>query len=260
MNTLLTRTEPLPLCAAYFGVMIDRLEASIQCDEGPAMHSVCWAVGLLADGELETLGAWVSPCDDESSVRRLFADLKDRGVEAVRFVVGPDALVSRVHALAAFPRARVLPSFESLLRQCLREVAPTHKGVVRGALRSVVDAESLHSVQDALSSFAAGPLGRRYAALVERWHRVMVDSSPFFALSPRHRRALSLVDGLVPEIHERVRRAHSRPGMLPSSSSVSALVEVALARIGHRLPSQTVPRRIGVVRYGGRPAAASLAA
>jgi putative transposase len=255
MNALLARTEPLPLCAAYFCVMIDRLETSIQCDEGPAMHSVHWAVGLLADGELETLGARVSPCEDMSAGRRLFADLKERGVEAIRFVVSPDALVSRVDTLLAFPRATVLPSFETLLRECLREVAPSHRGVVRGALRSVVDAESLHSAQGALSSFAAGPLGHRYPALVERWHRVLVDSSPFFALSPRHRRALLLADGLVPEIHERVRRALSRPGMLPSSSSVSARVEVALARIGHRLASQIVPRRIGTARSpGGRVA------
>jgi putative transposase len=260
MNAMLTPTGPLPLCTDYFGVIVDRLDTSISCDEGPAMHSVHWAVGLLADGELETLGAWVSPSGDGSSVRRLFADLQDRGVEAIRFVVTTDPEVSRAAALAAFPRARVLPSFESLLRQCLQEVAPTHRAGVRGALRSVVDAASLRSAQDALCAFAAGPLGGRYPALVERWGRALGDSAPVLALGPRHRRALLLGDGLVAEIHERVRRALSRPGILPSSGSVSVRVESALTRIGHRLADQTVPRRIGAARSVGGLAAASLAA
>lgn len=234
MTVCLALRQSLPLCADYFGVMLDRLDVRIQGDDVPPVHSVQWAVGLLADGELEMLGAWSSPCDDAGHEQQLFANLADRGVEEIRFVISPDPSMTRADALPAYPRVKVLPSFEALLRECLLQVAPSHRRAVGSALRPLVAAESL----DALDTFAASGLGRRYSALVDRWHRALADAEPFFALSPRHRRTLLLGDELVRTTHERLRRAFSRPGILPSSAKVSSMVEVALSRIGHRLPRQ----------------------
>lgn len=250
----------LPLCARYLGVMLARRDVGVRGDDVSAAHSVHWAVGLLADGELEVVGAWLSPCDDARPVQQLFADLKDRGVEAIRFVLSPDPTMTRVDALAAYPRVKVLPSFEALLRESLLQVAPSHRRAVGSVLRSLVTAEALDSAMDALDSFAAGTLGCRHSALVERWHRALVESEPFFALSPRHRRLLLLGDELVRETQARLQRALSRPGSLPSSQRVTSLVETALSRVGHRLPRHSAAHGCDVVGSSVRLVAGPLAA
>jgi hypothetical protein len=255
-----TRRQPLPLCAGYFGVMLDRLDLHQHGDDGQTMCRVHWAIGLLADGELERLGAWLSPCDDAGSEQRAFAELRDRGVETIRFVIGHDRAVTRVDASAAYPRSRMLASFEALLRECLLQVAPSHRRAVGSVLRSAITADSLDSAHDALDSFASSAVGHRYSALADRWHSALLDAEPFFALSARQRRMLSLGDALARDIHGRLRRSLSRRGALPSSASVSALVDVALARIGHRLPKHKTTLGSDVVGHSGRPVTGALAA
>lgn len=259
MQTQSTQRQPLPLCEGYYGVMLDRLDLRDQSDRVRTAYSVQWAVGLLADGELELLGAWVSPRDD-ARPEQVFAELRDRGVEAVRFVVCPDADVSRADAMAAYPRGTVLPSFEALRRESLLQVAPSHRRTVGNALRLLVAAEHLGSAVVALNSFATSGLGCRYPALVDRWHRELRDVQPFFALGSRQRRMLSLGDELVRDIHGRLQRSLSRPGALPSSANVSSLVEASLARIGHRLPKHKTTLGSDVVGYSVRPVAGALAA
>jgi putative transposase len=250
----------LPLCARYFSVTLDTLDVCVQGDDGPDVHSVQWAMGVLADGELEMLGAWLSTCDDARLGQQLFADLRCRGVEAVRFFISADSAANRVDELAAYPRAKVLPSFEALLRESLLQVAPSHRAAVGSALRLLTAAESLESAELALDTFAAGALGRRYPALVDRWHRALVDSRLFFALGPRHRRLLLLWDEFVRESHVRLQRALSRPGSLPSSQRVTSLVEAALSRIGHSLPRQRRALGRDAVGHSVRPMAGPLAA
>jgi putative transposase len=252
-------TATLPLCARYLGVMLARLDVGGRDDDVSAAHCVQWAVGLLADGELEMLGAWLSPAD-HARPGQMFADLKDRGVEAVRFVVSPDPAMTRVDVVAAYPRVAVLPSFEALLRACMLQVAPSHRRAVGGALRLLSTADSLELATGALETFAASLLGRRYPALVDRWHRALVELEPVFALGSRQRRMLLLGDELVRGIHERLRRSLSGSGTLPSSARVSSLVEASLARIGHRLPKHKATLGSDVVGYSVRPVAGSLAA
>jgi putative transposase len=250
----------LPLCARYLGVVLARLEVGGPGDDVSAARCVQWAVGLLAGGELEMLGAWLSLSDDARPGQQLFADLKDRGVEAIRFVISPDPTKARVDAVVAYPRVKVLPSFEALLRESLLQVGPTHRRAVGRALRLAVTAESLDSAAGALSAFAADSLGDRYSMLVDRWHRALADSEPFFALSPRQRRMLLLGDELVRQSHVRLRRSLSRPGILPSSERVTSLVEATLSGIGHSLPRWSAARGLAAARYSGRPVAARLAA
>jgi transposase-like protein len=253
MNAHSVKRHPLPLCAGYVGVMLDKFEVQPLVEGARAAPCFRWAIGLLADGQLEMLGAW-SPCEEAGTEQQLFSDLKSRGVEAIRFVVSADP-VDRADAGAAYPRVKVLPSFEALLRDSLRQVGPTHRRAVGRALRLIVSAESLDSASVALSAFAAGSLGHRYPTLVERWHRALQEAKPLFALTARQRRLLLLADQLVRSIHERLRC--SRP-ILPNSASVSARVESALARIGHTLATQSAVR--GFAGDLSHPVAGPLAA
>jgi putative transposase len=250
----------LPLCASYVSVILNRLDVRVEGASGLAVHCAQWAVGLLPDGELEMLGAWLSPSDHARHWQQPFADLKVRGVESVRFVVSPDPAMARGDAVAAYPRVAVLPSFEALLRACMLQIAPSHRRAVGNALRLLSAAESLDLATAALDTFAASLLGRSFPALVDRWRRALVELEPVFALGSRQRRMLLLADQLVRDIHGRLRRSLSRSGTLPSSARVSSLVEASLVRIGHRLPTHKATLGSDVVGYSVRPVAGPLAA
>jgi transposase-like protein len=191
-------------------------------------------VGLLADGELEMLTAWSTLGDDEQHGRRVFAEFKERGVEAIRFVICPDAM--RADALAAYPNAKFLPSFEDLLGQSLVEVAPAHRAAMRSMLLALFAAPSPQSAAHTLDTIASSTMGVRYRELVERWHRALVEAAPLYGLSRLHRRRLLIADGLVRNTRLRLRRTLLRRGALVRWASVSSVVEVALSRVGQRLP------------------------
>jgi transposase-like protein len=234
----------LPLCESYFGVVLDRLEVRVLGLEGTLVQSVQWALGLLPDGELEVLGAWQAVCDDTRRGKKLFADLKDRGVETVRFVIGSDTTMTRVDALAAFPRVKLLPSFEGLLRESLAQVAPSHRRALGDALRLLLAAGSLLSANGALDAVAA-TWEHRYPTLIGRWHRALEDLEPLYASSARQRHLLLLADELARDVHVRLRRALPREEVFHSSADVLLQVERSLSRVGH-----TLVRRRGVLRFG----------
>jgi hypothetical protein len=71
-------------------------------------HPVLWALGILADGQYEVLGAWGKPPGDWNG-EEVVADLTHRGAEEIRFV--SDAESSEFHAIfdVAYPGATALP-------------------------------------------------------------------------------------------------------------------------------------------------------
>jgi transposase-like protein len=244
----------LPLCASYFCVMLDRLDLRPQGNESPAVNCLHWAVGLLADGELEMLTAWLSPCDDEPPGRQLFAELKHRGVEEIRFCSGPESM--RADALAAYPCAKVVPSFGALVGQSLTAVAPSHRRAVRSVLHALFVAPSSQSAHGALDAFAGSALGCRYRELVELWERALVEMTPLYCLGLRHRRRLLIADGHVRNTRLRLRRTLLRQRTSGRCASVSSVVEVALSRVGQRPPrlEQDAVRQVGRTVMGSASA------
>lgn len=53
-------------------------------------QGVLLVVGLIQDGYREVLGVWLADSENETSGAEVFAELKERGLEGVRFVVADD--------------------------------------------------------------------------------------------------------------------------------------------------------------------------
>jgi len=70
-----------PLCRHYAWVLLDALRVPVRHGDGDCEHRFHWALGWLADGECEGLGAWTHLEEDTDSLRWWFADLQARGVE-----------------------------------------------------------------------------------------------------------------------------------------------------------------------------------
>jgi hypothetical protein len=122
---------------------------------------MAWAIGVLADGSYEYLGVWVGEGYGVDRQRPILADLKLRGVEKIRYVLGPDGS----DAATAIPRRRVLASLEvadELQRLASRAVgrhgpfASTVESAsfVAGALRRAEERLGNVSVEQAVAQFA----------------------------------------------------------------------------------------------------------
>jgi len=255
MNTSPNRLQTLPLCARYFCVLLDELKVGTCSGAESELQRVQWALGVLADSGVEVIGAWVTPGDEPGSWRHRFAEMQARGVESMRFVVGPQLALARIDALTVWPRSRFLPSFEALMRECLRQMGPSRRRGLDSALRVVVAAPSFDAALVALDSIAAD----LPASLVDRWQAALVDAAPFFELSPAQRRLLVRGDAVAKNLHERLLRSLARAESLPSSVNVLRRVEAALAQIGPRLEAHTPVRGRDAV-FPASPGVGSLVA
>ncbi len=70
-----------PLCRRYAWALVDSLLVPVRHSDGVVERRFHWALGWLADGECEGLGAWTPYEQDNDSLRWWFADLQARGVE-----------------------------------------------------------------------------------------------------------------------------------------------------------------------------------
>lgn len=86
-----TTSNRLPLCARYLVVVCG--SASWQSIRGKRSRATTlnWAIGALADGELDLLGAWLSRTAARAVWTIAAADIQERGVEQIRVLVAQDA-------------------------------------------------------------------------------------------------------------------------------------------------------------------------
>jgi len=77
-----------PLCRRDALGVFDVAVVRVREAKGLRACSVPWAIGWLADGQCEPLGAWSEPETASEGVLRMLGDLKDRGVERMAYVAG----------------------------------------------------------------------------------------------------------------------------------------------------------------------------
>lgn len=95
MNTPLTSAiapESRPLCRSYMSVIFNALLVQMNGEADAHSEQMLWAVGVLPDGLPDYLGSWCPAGPKDFRWRSIADDLKARGIERIRFVIGPDPL------------------------------------------------------------------------------------------------------------------------------------------------------------------------
>jgi putative transposase len=223
-----------PLCCQYQVALFDALRVQVQEEGAVRDRTIYLGLGMLADGSHEVMGLWNDSAHGATVWHQLFVDLKNRGVEGVRFF-GIDAPKDLSNALrAAFPAATLQPSIAHLIRVCLSEATAKDQKPLAAALRPIYAAGSVAGALAALESFTASPWGVKYPAIVKHWRAALKPLAAFFALPSKARRnilsAVLIIDGL----HQRLGRAIGRHGPFVSGQGAIAVIWAAL---------QSEPRR-----------------
>jgi putative transposase len=92
---------------------------------------------MLDDGSHEVLGLWDDPAHGVAGWRTLFMNLKNRGVEGMRFLAidAPKGLATALRA--AFPAATLQPSIAQLICLSLSEATAKDRQPLAAALRPI---------------------------------------------------------------------------------------------------------------------------
>lgn len=201
---------------------------------------VHWMVGNLRQAESETLAVWMTDESERPDWQAVLLELKDRGVERIRFAFSGDLLNFREDLRARFPGATALPSLAQLLDRSVSQVAARHRAPVAEWLRGIIETESGLEARASLAEFESSRWGARYPALVADWRIALEQGWALWSLAPTLRREVLSGDGKAAALNRSLRKAVDRLGGFADAGEASAFVKAVLAREQRRLDSAPV--------------------
>lgn len=245
-----------PLCRRYLAASLETITARVL--DGPRLRDtpIQWAIGHLDDHESEVLGVWAGP--DAAVARRglrattpssapaalmpggptwrtVFAELRARGVEQMRFVIGGDVPGLRRDLQTLFPAATALASPARLVERAVSQVTVRHRAAVEEGLYDLLRAGSASEAQAGLARLDAGGWGARYPVLAAEWRLAFEQGWALLSLPPALWREVLLADGEAAAVSRGLRRAIGRHGGFADAAAAASFVAAALARAVRRL-------------------------
>jgi len=224
-----TTWQNRPLDAVYPLVFFDALRVKIRDESVVRNKAIHVAPGIRADGVKEVLGLWVEQNEGAKFWLRVMNELKNRGVEDILLAV-VDGLKGFPDAIrATFPEALVQTCIVHLLRHSLDFVSYKDRKLVAAALKDIYRAVDDRAGYAALETFAAGPWGQKYPAIVQSWQRAWGEVIPFYAFALEVRRILYTTNS-IEALNSKLRRAVRARGHFPTDEAALKLLFLVLNR------------------------------
>jgi transposase-like protein len=170
-------------------------------------RGVLVVVGIGEDGYREILGTYTANTESEATWSEVFADLRDRGLSGVRFVVSDDhqglrAAIDRHFQGALWQRCQV-----HFLRNVLARVSKSDRRRVVDLMRTITNAETLPAALQALRE-AVTALHERYPKVAELLDEHGEEMLAVYQLPQPHRqrmRSTNMLERLNQELKRRTR-------------------------------------------------------
>ena len=214
----------------YPVVFFDALRVKMR-DEGTVRSKAVYlALAVLPDGSRDILGIWVEQTEGAKFWLKVFTDLQTRGCRDILIAV-TDGLKGMSEALAAvYPATTLQTCIVHLIRHSLDFATWKVRKELAAALRTIYTAPDADLAAAALETFAAGPWGQRYPAIVASWRRAWTHVIPFFAFPPDVRKVLYTTNALE-SVHARLRKILKVRGHFPTDEAATKLLWLALRNI-----------------------------
>jgi putative transposase len=250
-----------PLDPVYAVVFLDAIMVKVRDNHVVQNKPAYLGLGVDADGEKHVLGIWLARTPAETATAgesarfwaSVTADLRNRGVRDI-LIACCDGLAGFEDAIhAAFPAATVQRCVVHMIRNSLRPVARRDAGAVAAELRKVYTAPNEDAALDALTTFAASPLGRKYPQAARVWEDAWETFTPFLAFTPPVR-ALLYTTNSIESLNYQLRKVTKARGHFPSDDAVVKLLWLAIINIEDKRARERAARRAGAERRRDHPA------
>jgi hypothetical protein len=240
-----------PICSRYQCVTVAACEVNVFGTQGRASRGISWAIGCDVADQLEVIGVWPAAGSGSLDYLAMVVDLRDAGLEQVRFVLSwdPEVLGSTPQLLSW--GATVLPSVQHLLHSAENDANPRERrslaeiGRLMHGADGMADAKAL--VRDLADAAGPGGLAERLRQVLE----AIQGLEPLHACSPRVRDLVLGCDARTQELQDVLDRAVRRHGAFGSEAEAMAFVERTLERDLVR-SSRRTPLRRGALNVSPR--------
>src|SRR3954454_9210073 len=207
-----------PLQGVYAAVFIDAIYVKVR-DGQVGNRPFYAAIGVDLAGRRDVLGLWAGQGGGESAKfwMSVLADLKNRGVADVFFVVcdGLKGLPDAVNAV--FPQAIVQACVIHLIRATLRYASRKYWDTLAKDLRAIYTAPSPEAAWAAFEELEE-KWGKPYPAIPKLWRAAWEEFTPFLSYDVEIRRVLFSTNA-IESLNARYRRAVGARGHFPTEQA-----------------------------------------
>ena len=231
-------SQTMALCRHYFSIHFEMQPVEVQVAIGGSTAlMVSFAVGVLADGDWEALGAWPGAAVGSSFWRSVWEGLDGRGVDRISLVCAAD-----LDARVLCPGVKVLPPLRWDLGQGFVPAA-SGAGVLRAeARRAVREASGVSAARLALERLLAKSGPCRAVVLSPDWPEVLDGLRPFYALRPHRRAVVRAGDEYLEQLGLSLGRAVRRHGPFVDLAAAVSFVAQTISRDELRLKFSRLPK------------------
>ena len=218
--------QSLPLCRRYVWVRFDAVEMYVWEARRQQVLQVHWALGGLADGQCELLGAWQQDSLPSMNWQVVFDELEARGVERIRFVF----LSKQSMPPAAYPGGATLASMASLPKSGLDAPRDGMCGTIDG----------VGDMQD--SSVSSPSVTELACAATDCLHVLTTTPAQSDTFEPHLQRFMASADAAAVKLQTGLTRAVRRQRCFKDRRSAVSFAAQALQRLDRRLSNvPTIP-------------------
>lgn len=209
--------------AAYPVLVIDAHHEQVRRDGQVRSTAMPWVIGVSADGHREHLGCWLGNSESLESWSAVLADLTQRGLTGVRYVVS-DEHQGLVSALRRFlPDAVHQRCQVHYLRNALAKVSGVQRQQqLMAALRDVWAAPTRATASQRLTSLAAA-VRKPLAALAEWLETTGPDTLAVYVLPPGELRRRLRTTNSIEHEHGEMQRRTKVIRIFPNDASLQRL-------------------------------------
>jgi transposase-like protein len=215
-----------PLTGEYPYLIFDARYEKVRRGGAVVSQGVLVAIGISAAGCREVLGCWVAESESEASWGEVFAELKQRGLSGVRYVVSDDhagmvKAIGRHFQGAVWQRCQV-----HFVRNALSLCGVAQRPLALSLMRSVTEAPTREAARTALAAAVAEleKKSPKVARLVEEHGEEILG---VYALPEAHRKRMRTTNMLERQNQELKRRTRV-VRIFPNEQSCLRLVSALL--------------------------------
>jgi putative transposase len=211
-----------PIREGYPYLIVDALFEKVRHGAQVESEAVLVVTGVREDGHRRHLGVWAADTESEATWSEVFRELKERGLEGVRYVVsdkhrGIEAAVARHFQGAVWQRCQV-----HLKRNVCGKVRRKDRGWVLSLLKETTEAPSLDEARRALVR-AVQELTDRYPDVARMLDEGGEEMLGVYALPAEHRKRMRSTN-MLERWFEEVRRRTRVVRIFPNRASCVRLI------------------------------------
>lgn len=237
-----TAWQHRPLEVLYPVIYLDALIVKIRDGAHVTNKAAHLAVGVDMDGIKHVLGIWVQASEGTKFWAGVCAELANRGVRDV-LIVCCDGLTGFPEAVTAtWPQATVQTCVVHLIRAAMRFVSHTDRKAVAAAIKPIYQAINEEAALEALETFEASQLGRKYPSAVATFTNAWERFIPFLAFPPELRRVIYTTNA-IESLNYQLRKIIKNRGHFPNDTAAVKLLWLAICDIEDKRARQRARER-----------------